>query len=393
MNLNILHAVEQYPPQVGGMGEVVKQISTQLVRYGHQVTVATSRNRFHRLKVADGVKIEEFDLSGSLVKGIKGNAANYQSFLVNSSFDVVVNFAAQQWSSDLAFPLLSKIKAKKIFVPTGFSNFYNSKYQQYFQEMKSWMEKYDMNIFCGLKCRDALVAQKYGIKNWLVIPNGASAEEFLGEEIVNCRELLQIPENHFLILHVGSFTGLKGQLDAMEIFDLAKLTNSTLLLIGNVKSKKYWLESIRKQLRFNLSPKRRVDKNRILIKTLPRGLTVAAFKTADLFLFPSKIENSPITLFECLASKTPFLTTDVGNTREIINWSNGGILLPTKKTPAGYSRAEIRDSAKLLGSFYRDRRSLIRLGQYGFAAWKNRFTWEDIAKKYERLYLSLVGDK
>ena len=41
--MKILHTVEFYHPSVGGMQEVVKQLSERLVRLGHNVTVATSQ--------------------------------------------------------------------------------------------------------------------------------------------------------------------------------------------------------------------------------------------------------------------------------------------------------------------------------------------------------------
>jgi glycosyltransferase involved in cell wall biosynthesis len=62
-----------------------------------------------------------------------------------------------------------------------------------------------------------------------------------------------------------------------------------------------------------------------------RSDVIQAFHHADLFLFPSHIECSPIVLFEAMASKTPFLITDVGNAREILSWTNGGDILPTIK--------------------------------------------------------------
>ncbi len=85
-----------------------------------------------------------------------------------------------------------------------------------------------------------------------------------------------------------------------------------------------------------------------IITDLTREETVAAYKSANLFLFPSNIECSPIVLFECMASHLPFLTTDVGNSKEIIEWSNGGEILPTNIGKDGYSRADIEPSAKKL---------------------------------------------
>ena len=40
--MKILHTVEYYSPSVGGAQEVVRQVSEQLTRRGHTVTVATS---------------------------------------------------------------------------------------------------------------------------------------------------------------------------------------------------------------------------------------------------------------------------------------------------------------------------------------------------------------
>ena len=39
--LRILHTAETYSPEVNGVAEVVKQISTRLARRGHEVHVAT----------------------------------------------------------------------------------------------------------------------------------------------------------------------------------------------------------------------------------------------------------------------------------------------------------------------------------------------------------------
>ena len=105
---------------------------------------------------------------------------------------------------------------------------------------------------------------------------------------------------------------------------------------------------------FNLSPARMLDGKRILIKSLARDETVAAYHAADIFLFPSNIECSPLVLFECLASKTPFLTSDAGNAAEIIRWSGAGRLLPTFQDEHGYARADIDSSAKALEDMVAD---------------------------------------
>jgi glycosyltransferase involved in cell wall biosynthesis len=381
--MNILHTVESYYPRVCGMAEVVKQISENLVKMGHKVTIATSKTSEPRKKIINGVEIVEFEITGNDSFGVKGEINKYQNFLKKSSFDIVTNFAAQQWATDLVFPILSQIKGKKVFVPTGFSGYYLPFYKNYFNKMKNWMKEYDMNIFLSNNYRDINYAKENNIKNIEIIPNGASKKEFRKKTKINIRQNLNIPNDHFLVLNVSSHTGMKGHLETIKIFRNAKIKKSTLLIIG--KHSKL-LGGCYLQCQFH----KFFSKSNILIKDLTREETVAAFKTSDIFLFTSKIECSPIVLFESIASKTPFLTIDVGNAKEIINWTKGGKLLPTYINRFGYSQAKIRQSAKILKKYYLNQPELHLMGKNGHQAWIKKFTWEKISKKYESLYQTLI---
>jgi glycosyltransferase involved in cell wall biosynthesis len=125
---------------------------------------------------------------------------------------------------------------------------------------------------------------------------------------------------------------------------------------------------------------------------LQRNQIVASYQQADLFLFPSNIECSPIVLFEAIASKTPFLVTNVGNSKEIIEWTKGGELLPTNIDENGLSHADIPRSAKLLSNVLKDPNKIIKMKENGYANWLERFTWEKIAEQYEQLYAQLISE-
>ncbi len=124
----------------------------------------------------------------------------------------------------------------------------------------------------------------------------------------------------------------------------------------------------------------------VLRLDLPREKVVDAFFEADLFVFASKVEYSPLVLFESAAAGTPFLTVPVGN--------------------AGRDRALDRRRLAVPG---RSRRSRLYQGiasglgagngkGYPFSGllfassarqagkrWLDRFTWAKIAKSYERI--------
>jgi len=393
--MRILHTVEFYHPSVGGMQEVVKQLSERLVKLGHEVTVATTKLPDRKDDTLNGVKIREFSVSGNLAKGFKGDAQGYKKFLLDSDFDVVTNFAAQQWATDVALTVLDDIKAKRVFVPTGFSGLYMKEYKDYFEKMKEWMKKYDMNVFLSEDYRDINFAKENNVIKRVLIPNGAGEDEFLGVNDIDIRKKLGIPENHFLILHVGSHTGVKGHKEAIKIFQKARIKNATFLVIANKLLGGCTVFCAIKEKSFKRSIRRFFDRKKLIIASLSRKETVAAYKAADLFLFPSNIECSPIVLFECMAAKTPFLTSDVGNAKEIIEWSEAGILLPTEKDKSGYglSFVDIKKSTRILEEIYRDKNKREIMEKKGYVAWKEKFSWEKIARQYESLYEKLLSQK
>ena len=314
--------------------------------------------------------------------------------LIDSEFDIVTNFAAQQWATDLALPILKMIKGKKVFVPTGFSGLFMPSYKIYYQAIPERMKEYDMNIFLSNNYRDINLARENNIENIIIIPNGADEREFLYEFKIDFRKKYGISNDDFFVLHVGSKTGFKGHYEALKIFSKAKVDNAVLVMIGNNSNGIYknLMKFFDLNLKhFNKSSKQKSRNKRVIVISTSREETIEAFKESDIFLFPSNIECSPLVLFECMAAKTPFMTNDVGNAKEIVEWSNSGVVLPTMKA-GGMSKAKIWKSARLLEEVYKDKNNRIKMAESGFKAWTERFTWDIIACEYEKLYLNLLNN-
>ena len=284
--------------------------------------------------------------------------------------------------------------------------------------MKQWMKNYDMNVFLSYDYRDINFAKQNNITKNIVIPNGANKEEFLKNYKIDIRKKLNISQNHFLILNVSSHTGLKGHIEAIKIFEKAKIKDCTFVIAGNTletTKNKLKLKQILKKIiffilnkkistgcsqicidnmqKFNSSKKRKTDDKRLIVSSFTREETVCLYQQSDLFLFPSNIECSPIVLFEAMASQTPFLVTDVGNSKEIIDWSQGGMLLPTKIDKKGYSKVDINKASKILTNIYYNKEILNKLKKSGFNSWLENFSWEKISKDYEKMYCKLLGVK
>jgi glycosyltransferase involved in cell wall biosynthesis len=385
--MRILHTAEFYSPSVGGAQEVVRQISEQLARRGHEITVATTRLPERSGSLLNGVRIEGFSISGNAVKGYTGETDAYLRFLSNGRFDVMMNYAAQQWATDLAYKVLDQIRYKKVLVPCGFSALYDPQYNSYFRELPKILRRYDHLIFHSCSGRDSDFARRNGIVHSSVVPNGASFEEFR-EPAFSFRDHYGIPQKERLLITVGTHTGAKGHSVVMEAFRRANIGRATLVVIGNVLGSAGCLPRCRIQAR--LTELASFGKKKVLLLDPPRRDVVSAYHSADLFLFGSNIECSPIVLFEAAASGTPFVSTACGNAVEIAEWTAAGRIVPTDRMPNGYVRTSPAAMAKVMEELLADKDRLKRLRDAGIESWKNRFTWEKIALQYEELYLRLV---
>jgi len=272
---------------------------------------------------------------------------------------------------------------------TGYSYLYDPGYADYYKQMEVWAKAYDATIYLSKEYRDYVWGEEHGIGRSVIIANGAAEDEFLNPPSLDIRKKLGIRKNAFLILHVGSHTNVKGHREAMGIFKAAELRNAVLLIVGNEPSYGGCIRRcLRHKRRYNYNPLRLLDRNKIVVTELSRPETLAAYAAADLFLFPSQIECSPIVIFEAMASKTPFLATKVGNVAELARFGSGELMAGTEDENC-FTHADIEAAAKQLKALALDKAKLIKMAQNGFEAWHSRFTWEEVANQYEQLYESL----
>lgn len=387
--MRIAHCVESYAPAMGGMVEVVRQLSERMVKAGHEVTVYTSEHAQRTTSIMNGVRVRSFPLNGNAASGIIGDADTYVLELIESEHDIVTFFAAQQWATDAVLPHLGALRAKKVFVPTGFSGLHAAAWSAYYTRMPAWLAAMDLNVFHSEGYQDVLFAQAHGIANRVLIPNGAAHEEFNLPSRLDVRALLGLRKVDRVILHVGSYTGIKGHREAIRIFLRAYAPGTVMLFIGNGVA--VLERTFRRHWRFlPLRIRSLFAGKRILFREWDRAHTVAAMQQADLFLFPSQVECSPIVLFESLAARTPFLASTAGNAGEIARWTGGGWTIGGTIDALGRTHIDIGGAAQRLTALIADPAALTGTGERGRAAWAERFTWAVITQRYLSEYERLV---
>jgi L-malate glycosyltransferase len=384
MPLRILHCVEFYHPSPGGAQAVVRQVSEELARRGNEVTVATTRLPERRETELGGVRIEEFEVAGNAVRGMTGEVERYRSFAIDGGFDVVMSYAAQQWTTDALLPVLDRIPSAKVLAPCGFSGLGDPAYRAYFDSLPADLARFDELIFHCESYQDIDFARQVGLTNLVVIPNGASREEF-AELGSGFRERHGIGADEPLLITVGPHNWAKGHALAIESFRRSGLDRGAFVVIGNkpLRLGCQW-DCRRRALSVRL---RSGNRRRVIVLDPPRAEVLGAYKAADLFVFGSQVECSPLVLFEAAASATPFVSVACGNAAEIAEWTGAGVIVPSLHED-GRTTARSEALAGEVARLWDDAEERRRLAQTGRERWLRDYTWDRIAERYERVYLT-----
>lgn len=368
--MKILHTAAFYHPRSGGAEEVVRQLSERLAARGHDVTVATTALEERRTQIHNGVKIAPFHIHGLFghsAIGIRGESKKFRDFLHDSAWDIILNYAAQTWTTDLTCRELTTLKSKTVLAPCGYSGLIGLRrlaYTRYFQRLPRYLRQYSALVYHSAAYQDRAFGDQHGIKHFRVIPNGIDPEEFAAPKIdFFSRYNITTP---YLIVTIGNHFTNKGHQRVIEAF--AQIPNTTLVIIGNPSAP--WFRGCHKACTRAAGANQRI----LLLENAPRAHTVAALLAADLFLSGSHIEVFPLVILEAIASHTPWIAFPAGNIAEL----PGGIVVESIDQMAAEARRLLRHLE-----------ARLQLADQGYAQQQN-FHWDAIADQYENLYHSLL---
>jgi glycosyltransferase involved in cell wall biosynthesis len=304
-----------------------------------------------------------------------------------------MSYAAQQWTTDLMLPILDDIKAKKILVPCGYSALYDPKYAKYFSELPKYLRKFDATVYMSDHYRDIDFARKHKLKNIHLIPNGADENEFnkLPEQSEKKKIRSQYGIKGLMLMTIANYTGEKGHTELIRVFKRLPLPVATLVSAGAITPHIGSYDDFKKQAdRVNTS-RRFPGKNVIMVDGSKRDEVIELLKCADIFVFLSNIEASPLVLFESAAAGVPFVATAAGNSREIAQWTSAGIIVRSLDKPNGRVSADIKDAVWQIMRLAFNPIKRRRLGRAGRKVWAEKYTWQKLTEQYLDLYRSLLG--
>jgi glycosyltransferase involved in cell wall biosynthesis len=341
--MKIAHIAPEFYPAIGGVGQVVRELSKRQSDEGHEVHVfvpAWDKNK--RIKsgqeIIDGIKVHR--------EKYWFKVANFMTFwpslfpkLLKEKFDVIHShlFAHPHF---VISSLASKISGAKHIHTThcpwsdaprsltgrlGVLASYNL-----FSRISL---KYLTNKVIAITPWEFNFLKKYGAKKEKIIniPNGMSNDFFKKIKNNNFKKKHRI-KKHF-VLFFGRLNFTKGPEQFVEIAKiiLKKRKDIDFLIIGPDEGmKEEVLRRINNEKKIRLIPSIR-DRKEI----------IKMYQSADVYVMPSYREGLPLTLFEAMASGLPIIASPVnGIPYEITNKKNG-FLIPYKKNKQFAEKIEL----------------------------------------------------
>lgn len=409
--MKILICSENFYPSIGGVQEVVLQIATRLKNLNHDVTIATSIRDDRKEKFYNKIKIKEFNIVGNYVFGIKGNKSDYLNFVINSKFDYIFIYAAQQWTFDSLIDIFNQIPAKIIFVPCGFSALYISLFKNYFDKVKKEVSRFHHVVFHTRNYQDFYFLEKHLLKSrYSIIPNGADLFEFgeLNSKIYYKKKFNLNDE--IVILSNSSLSYDKGQLTLLKILNKLRANKKIILYINandNFKILNYktlaisfakFLYRILFFKEFKLSPNiiyfliklkmfttRFSKKVSVKYVNLHRSDLINLYKASDLFIFTSKVEYCPLVIMESMAAGTAFVSSNVGNVKSLIDENQCGLICETS-SHKGINKINYLDLIQKTNYLISNDDVRNQLASNGRKAFLKNYNWDKIFLKYSSLF-------
>lgn len=274
-----------------------------------------------------GALDEEYRHVGAKIKTFKIGNFNFQNLkalkkeLINNEFEAVVDFT----NNFAALPLLAAKQAgiqKRIvwyrnadvkFKKTPLRILYNTIVNRVTKKIAS-------DILSNSQSAFNVFYKNY---NWQkdnrfeVIYNGIDSEKFLNLK-GNLRGELNIPDNAFVVGHVGRYNDQKNHKTAIEVaIQLCKEYNDIYFIF------------VGRDVDVRLS--QQVKKNSLEKKIIlfgNRSDIPKVLNTLDCFYFPSTIEGNPNALIEAMITGLPFVASDIEPIKEAVPEELHSLLVP-----------------------------------------------------------------
>ena len=336
--MNIVMVTNTYIPHVGGVARSVAAFSAEYRRRGHRVLVVAPEFADMPRDEVDVVRIpaiQNFNGSDfSVVLPISGllseSLDEFQPEIVHSHHPFLLGMTALRIARYRELPLVfthhTLYEQYTHYVPGD-----SPTLKRFVIELATHYANLTDQVFVPSESIASLIKERGVQAPIAVIPTGVDIERFRGGESQRYRGTLGIPEEAFVVGHVGRLAPEKNLgflAEALAVF-LEANSRAHVLVAGEGPSEK--------EIREILSRHGLIDRLH-MAGVLNHSQLANAYPAMDVFAFASKSETQGMVLTEAMAAAVPVVALDASGVREVVKDGRNGRLLH-EETPEAFASA------------------------------------------------------
>lgn len=380
--MNILQVIAYFTPQKGGDVNVCYNLSKQLAKRGHEVTIVTSDHEFDKEYAAsiekEGIKVIPFhciaDISAFLVTP---SIRRWLKYNINK-FDLIHMHNFRSYQNDVVHQYAMKYRVPYILQAHGFVLPHFAKIQLKKLYDLVWGYKILRDATKAIALTNTEVNQyiEMGVdeKKIELIPNGIDLSQYRKlPDYGGLRSQLNINGNDKIILFLGRVHKIKGLDLLVDAFaDLLRdIKDCKLVIVGPDDG---YLPVLKKET-VDLG----IEDKVLFTGPLYGSNKLKAYVDADVFVLPAVYDCFSVTLLESMACGTSIVTTNNGDKLDWIH-NRTGIVVDYEKTQIKNALYKILKDDSLRKSF----------GEEGKRLARDIYNWDNIVQKLIELYEKLL---
>jgi len=204
------------------------------------------------------------------------------------------------------------------------------------------------------------------------LPFGANTELFKPADKTGCRQALKLAEANKVVCFVGNFYPWQGLEDIIEALPsiLKNVPEAMLLVVGDQPPHS---ENNLKQKLLDMIKGLHLESKVIFTDSVPYQDVPVYINAADVCVIaqrPMRAGFSPLKLFEYMACGKPVVASDIAGVREIVEESQGGILIPPENE---------EKLAEALIDLLVHEELMREMGENGRRCVNEEYTWKNMA--------------
>jgi glycosyltransferase involved in cell wall biosynthesis len=382
--MNILMMTNTYLPHIGGVARSVEAFSCYYRNHGHKVLIIAPefpQMPEHEEDVIRIPAIQRFNgsdfsvvlpvphLLGEKIDAFEPDIVHsHHPFLIGSTARLVAN----KYSIPLVFTHHTMYEQYSHYVPGD-----SETLQRFAVKLATSYANMCNQVFAPSESIAQILKQREVSVPIEVIATGVNLKEFAKGSGRGVREIMGIPEDAFVVGHLGRLApekNLEYLSNAVQAF-LHNEPRAHFLLVGKGSSKHQVVESFAKA---GLS-------NRLhTVGLLEQPFLASAYMAMDIFVFSSQSETQGMVLTEAMALSVPVIALDAPGVREVVEDNYNGRLLS-----ADAGKEEFADA---LLNYFTLSNAQKQIFRYAARATAESYSLDLCATKALEKYTELLGD-